>query len=105
MHYYQIISELKDHLKKGLVDNSIEVILFGSQIDGRADNNSDYDILIITSKDVNWKLEKEISDLCLEIELKYEILMDIHILSKNEIDQPRGQQPIFSSALKNGVYA
>ncbi len=105
MHYSDIIIDLKNNLNINLKDNLIDVILFGSQITERANKNSDYDILIITNKDVDWKLEKYISDSCYDIELKYGIFIDVHILSKKEINMPRGQQPIFESAIKNGIYA
>ena len=101
----QILKELKNHL----IDNSgsgiIDVILFGSQLMSTDFSDSDFDVLIILDKDYNWKDENKILDLCYDIDLKYNILIDAHIISKKEINSKRGKQPIFMNALSAGVYA
>ncbi len=47
----------------------------------------------------------EIYDLCFDIDLKYNILIDAHLISEQEIASLRGKQPIFVNALKSGIYA
>lgn len=101
----KIILELKDRLAISLSENLKEVILFGSQLTGTASGNSDYDILIIVKDRYGWKLERQISDICYEIELKYGIMTDVHILSENEKESLRGKQPVFYNALNKGYYA
>jgi len=44
-------------------------------------------------------------DLCYDIDLKYDIVIDVHILSTNELESLRGKQPIFINALRTGLYA
>ncbi|MGE5355076.1 MAG: nucleotidyltransferase domain-containing protein [Deltaproteobacteria bacterium] len=105
MNYSEILIDLKQSLYNKFNENVKDVILFGSQINEAAPPNSDFDILIIVNRNVNWKLEKQVSDICFDIELKYGIFLDVHILSKDEVEQPRGKQPIFENALKNGIYA
>lgn len=99
-----IIKDLKRRLSNHLKDNLIDVILFGSQQRGDCSVDSDYDILIIVKEGNNWKMEREISDICYEIELKYDIITDIHVLAENELNLPRGKQPIFYNAIKQGYY-
>jgi len=82
-----------------------DVILFGSQSKNLEVPDSDYDILIILDKEYNWKDENKILDLCFDINMKYNILIDAHIISKKELDSVRGKQPIFINALNHGVYA
>ena len=65
----------------------------------------DYDILIVVKDKTDWKLERQISDICYEIDLRYNIITDTHILSENEFETPRGKQPIFMKAIKNGYHA
>ncbi len=100
-----LISELKDHLIKNYGDSVKAVVLFGSQAFGNSNKFSDYDVLIILDKDYTWKDENKILDLCYDINLKYDILLDVHIISNHELKTIRGKQPIFTNALKSGIYA
>ena len=101
----KILKELKAHLKKHLGNEIKEVILFGSRLSDMAENDSDYDILIIIKEKPDWPKRRIISDLCYDIELKYNIIMDKHLLGESELTSLRGRQPIFKKALKNGLYA
>ena len=100
-----VLNDLSNLLKARFADDLKDVVLFGSQANGTAHKDSDYDFLIILKQKVDWKTEGEISDLCYEIDLKYEIITDLHILSEGELSTIRGKQPIFVDALANGLYA
>ena len=102
---HEIAKELKQMLSEKLGDNLKEVILFGSQAYGGSHENSDYDFLIILNEIPDWKLKRKISELCYRLDLKYETFIDIHILGKDELNSLRGKQPIFQTALKEGIYA
>lgn len=94
-----ILKELKGILVQRFKEDLKDVILFGSQLSDTVQQDSDYGILIILKQKTDWKTEREISDLCYEIELKHGILTDTHILSEEELNSPRGKQPIFANAL------
>jgi len=100
-----IIRDLKKHLQEKLGDYIQDVILFGSQATGIAGEVSDFDILILVKTKPDWKLKSVISDYCYDIELKYDIITDTHILSEAELDSLRGKQPIFQNAIQKGIYA
>jgi predicted nucleotidyltransferase len=100
-----VLNDLNDLLKARFADILKDVVLFGSQVNGTAHKDSDYDFLIVLKQKVDWKTEREISDLCYEIDLKYDILTDIHILSEGELSTIRGRQPIFVNALAYGLHA
>lgn len=100
-----ILNDLKLSLSKRLGDNLIDIVLFGSRLIETNKQDSDYDILIIVKNKTNWKLEREISDICYDIDLKYGILTDTHILSEADLDTPRGKQPIFINAINQGFHA
>ena len=85
----------------GIIDN---VILYGSQLAGNPEEYSDYDYLIILANDYDWKLKKKIQDVCWEIDFKYDIVTDIKIISKNEINTIKGKQPFIQSAIQDGAY-
>lgn len=101
----KILEDLKFILQKKFGENIIDVILFGSRVKGNAKKDSDFDILLILKDKADWKLERKISDECYYIDLKYNILTDVHLLSKSEFNTLRGKQPIFVNALKQGIYA
>ena len=105
MNNLTIIRDLKGYLQKGYDDPVKNIILFGSQVDGNSNDNSDYDILIILDKDYNPHDENRIYDLCYDIDLKYDIVIDVHLISQRELDTIKGKQPIYIKALKSGLYA
>ena len=101
----RILLNLKSHLNQNFDKPIKDVILFGSRASGDANETSDYDILIILDSDYSWSDENRILDLCYDIDLKYNIIIDVHLMSKNEIGSLRGKQPIFVNAIKTGAYA
>jgi uncharacterized protein len=100
-----IINDLKQSLVEKLETNVIDVILFGSQLSKNSHPDSDFDILIILKNKPDWRLKREISDICYDIELKYGILTDTHLLSESDFTTLRGKQPIFQNAISQGIYA
>ena len=101
----QLIQQLKKTLKSKYGDRIKDVILFGSQALGTAVEYSDYDFLIITREKPDWRFEREISDICFDIELEHDIFIDTLVISEAELDTIRGKQPIYQNALKMGIYA
>jgi len=100
-----ILKDLKIQLLEKDSELIKEVILFGSQVHGNATNDSDYDILIIVHRKPSFKEKALISDVCYNIDLKYVILIDSHVLSISELNLLRGKQPIYQTAIANGIYA
>jgi predicted nucleotidyltransferase len=101
----KILIDLKNYLRNNYGNSIKDVILFGSRARGDAENDSDFDVLIILDKDYHWKDENKILDLCYDIDLKYNIIIDAHLISQNEINSIRGKQPIFLNAINSGLYA
>jgi uncharacterized protein len=100
-----LLADLKEHLILNYDGSINEVILFGSHARGESNEFSDYDILIVLDNDYSTNDENVILDLCYDINLKYDILIDAHLISRKEIKSIRGKQPIFVNALKKGIYA
>lgn len=101
----RILEDLNFLLKSRFADDLKDIVLFGSQINGQSHNDSDFDILIILKKKADWKIEREISDLCYEVDLKYNIITDTHVIGEQELNTLRGKQPIFVNAIAKGLYA
>ncbi len=98
-----ILKDLRELIFKSFGNILDKIILFGSRESGFSDIESDYDILIILKEDYDWKTEREIYDLCYEINLKYDILIDVKIISTNELQSIRGKQPYILQALESGL--
>jgi predicted nucleotidyltransferase len=101
-----VVKELKKLLIAHFGENIKEVILFGSRAKGTAGKYSDYDVLVIVKQDYDWHFRNEILHVVYKMELEKDILIDIHLLSINEVSNTlRGSQPVFINALNNGLYA
>lgn len=100
-----VLHELSHLLKSKFPDDIRDVVLFGSRVLGKDKKDSDFDILIVLKQKADWKREREISDLCFEIDLKFNITTDTHIIGESELFTLRGKQPIFVNAMANGIHA
>jgi len=100
-----ILRDLKGYLRKGYNDSVKDIILFGSQNMGNPTADSDFDVLIVLDKDYNAQDENRIYDLCYDIDLKYDIIIDAHLISQHELKTIKGKQPIFTKAIQTGLYA
>ncbi|MCX6226170.1 MAG: nucleotidyltransferase domain-containing protein [Bacteroidia bacterium] len=98
-----VLEEISRLLKSRKPDSFVKAVLFGSRLTSQGKPDSDYDILIIVREKADWKTEREISDICYEVELNFNVVIDIHILSEPEVNSRRGQQPIFVNALLHGL--
>lgn len=101
----QILSDLKNKLKEKYGKSVKNIILFGSRATGDPEEYSDYDVLIVLAHEYSRKDEDEILDLCYELDLKYNILLDVHLISQKELNSIRGKQPVYLNAIKYGIYA
>jgi predicted nucleotidyltransferase len=102
----KILNQLKKNLKEVLGNRIQKVILFGSWIKNEENEYSDLDVLIVTDKIFSWKEKNIIRDICFDISVDYEILVDSKIISQEEIDTKFwGKHPLITDALKSGVYA
>lgn len=101
-----LAKEIKQHLNKHLNNIVSDVVIFGSRVKGNAAKDSDYDVLIILNTNYDRKTQKLINSLCYDFDLKYDIFLDTQIISEFElINSMRGKDPVFKTALKEGLHA
>jgi predicted nucleotidyltransferase len=100
-----ILNDLKIHLQSEYKDALMNIILFGSQATGKAKKNSDYDILIVLKDNYTARDENKIYNLCYDIDLRHNIVIDAHIISQPELSTLRAKQTMFLTALNTGIYA
>jgi predicted nucleotidyltransferase len=80
-----VLRDLSDLLRSRFPNELKDVVLYGSQAAGKPHKDSDYDFLVILKQKADWKTEREISDICYEIDLKYNIITDTHIIGEPEL--------------------
>ena len=100
-----ILKTLQSLLLKRFKRNFKELVLFGSQAENVSHTDSDFDLRVIMEEKPDWKTLREISDLCYQIDLEFNITTDCHVLGISELQTLKGKQPIFANALSNGLYA
>ena len=54
-----------------------EIILFGSKARGDSDQESDIDLLLLTTKPIHWKERHEILDVLFEVEMKHDVVISL----------------------------
>jgi uncharacterized protein len=105
-HKRTIIRELKTALADQFGQDIKEVILFGSRVTGKAHKNSDYDVLVILNNDYDWEYRYGITSVIYDLELKYDIFIDVKIISVNELYHSiKGKHPLYQDAMHEGIYA
>lgn len=97
------LHELKALLIRKYPDYIDQLIVFGSQVNGTAREYSDYDILLILKKPYDWRFENEIYDTCADINVEYDIITDVKMISWEELQTLRGKQPFIQNALHEGI--
>ncbi|MEI7723636.1 MAG: nucleotidyltransferase domain-containing protein [Bacteroidota bacterium] len=101
-----IVKELKKMLIAQFDDNIKDVILFGSRATEAATEHSDFDVLVVLKRDYDWHFRNQMLRVVYDLELEKDIMIDIHLLSTNEVANTlRGAQPVFVNALNKGLYA
>jgi len=100
-----ILKKLKKLLRHRFENDIKDVILFGSQAAGTAHRDSDYDILIVLSRNYDRQFRDGVTDIVYDLELEHDILTDTHLISLGELKHSlRGAQPVFVNAVRHGVY-
>ena len=83
-----------------------EVVLFGSKARGDDDEESDIDLLILTSQPVSWNERKAINNALFEIQMKYDIIISALITTVTEWNEgPFSVLPIHGEISNHGVTA
>lgn len=98
-----LLMELHDDLTAALGDIVDRIILYGSRAKGTAHDYSDYDVLIILKKNYDREMEWSVREICYELNLKHDILIDAKLFFTDELNTIRGKQPFVLNAFENGL--
>ena len=93
-------------LKKTLLQKfpDIEIFIYGSKARGDFIEHSDIDLLILLNRKVKTLIEEEIIGIVYELELKYGVIFDVLIESKDLWQTPVSEEmPIHQNIKREGI--
>lgn len=61
-----------------------EVRLFGSKVRGTDDAESDIDLLVLTSRKIDWRERRKMTGALLDLELKYGVVLSLLVIPEPE---------------------
>nr|WP_321450898.1 nucleotidyltransferase domain-containing protein [uncultured Carboxylicivirga sp.] len=97
-----IISLIKERIVKK--NPSAEVVLFGSHARGQANENSDWDILILLNNpQVSRVIEKEYREELFDIELEVGEPISTLVFSKMDWESKHSITPLYQSIQQDGI--
>jgi uncharacterized protein len=99
-------SDLKNRIKRAVnyYDKEAEVYLFGSRARGDFNNDSDWDVLVISPLSIiSFDYEMNLREKILEIELDTNEVISLLVYSKNDWLQKRSFSTLFSSVTEEGI--
>jgi len=100
----KIIKQLSSELKERF--GARQIILYGSAVRQTMNEGSDIDILVVLPE-VNWEIEKEITDLCFDFEFKFEMdrMISVMCVTENELkNSPLRASPFVLNVMREGKW-
>ena len=98
-----LLREMKQILEKEFGPLIKRIILFGSRVDGTAGKYSDYDVLVVVNKNIDWKTADEIRSVLYDLNIEHEILISVQVISESELNALPGKQPFIQNAIETGI--
>lgn len=99
----QAMQAFKHVLETRFPDEIEKVIVFGSRVNGTAREFSDYDLLVIVNHGYDWQFKDRLNDATYDIDLAYDIMTDVSVISTSELKTIKGKLPFIQEALEHGV--
>lgn len=86
------------------IDNTAEVILYGSRARGDDKQDSDWDVMILLKrKNVDKKVEQTFRHHLLDLELEIGVPVSVYVYSKSDWEGKYSVTPLFRSIKKEGI--
>ncbi len=99
---YKHAKEIKKLLQKKFGSIIEEIYCYGSKVKYQKED-ADFDILIVTSKKINWKKQKEIFSILYNYEIQNNLFLDTRYFSKNEFHYLFSESPFVKNVKSYGV--
>ena len=100
-HERKTVKDLADRLRNDL--GAERVLLYGSAARDTLAEGSDIDLLVVFS-DLDWELEKQVTDLCFDAELTCSRIISAQCMTTHELqDTPLRSSPFVRNIQRDGV--
>lgn len=99
---YQHALKVKELLKEKFGDLIYQIYCYGSRVTEQR-QDTDFDLIIVTSEKVDWRKEDEISDVLYYYGLKHDILFDDRCFSKDEFENKYKYMPFIVEVKSYGI--
>ena len=97
-----ILDELKQRLSDLYADRLAELILYGSQARGEADEDSDIDVLIVLKGEVDPCTELDrVGDVVYDLSYGHDTLVTVVFVPEDKYN--RGEGPLIRNARREGI--
>lgn len=102
---HDILLKFSRDVKKVLGDKLTKIILYGSYARGEQRENSDFDIMILTTlADAQIeKIEEKIFDIAFDYEMKYFVEISVIIKNEEHFNYWLGALPFYDNVNREGV--
>ena len=95
------VSKLKRALARDF--GLVRLILYGSKVRQDSNAESDIDVLIILDRLCDWQTEFRIYDLCFDIGIEHDVLLQPVVYSKTEFEADRNRiTPFYRNVIEEG---
>lgn len=98
-----ILQELVQGIRAAINDKLVSIILYGSVARGTETNESDVDIAIIINGKMDKKMEDALSDVIVDLNLKYDKVFSVVDIDKAELAKWGNVMPYLRSVKNEGV--
>lgn len=98
-----VLDDLKKNLKELFADDLVQIIIFGSYVYGKYDNDSDLDVLVIINSEDTASYENDLLDASVDLSLKYDIVISAFLESRDTFNKYKNIKPLYSEIQKNGI--
>jgi len=97
-----LINTLKNILRANFGSNIISIHCYGSRITS-GNKDSDFDILILTEKLLNWKEQRKIKNAVYDYGIENDLVFDPKIFSNNEFENKLSFLPFVQNVKATGI--
>ncbi|MEI7813119.1 MAG: hypothetical protein WCJ01_11965 [Ignavibacteria bacterium] len=99
---YQHALCVKTLLREKFGDLIYQIYCYGSRV-SRQTQDTDFDLIIVTSEKTDWRMEDEISDVLFYYGLNHDILFDDRCFSKDEFENKYKYMPFITEVKSYGI--